>query len=527
LIIETDSSTNQRTAAYNYSRRRDQTLFNNVANTLMVMDLLYFTAIFLTSSDPWISLGLAVLIPAMNVFAVKYEARTGLVLITYTLPLSLIPMLLLTYISGVNSPAWFMAFGVITATNIIYPFKKMIIPLIIGFIGCALLGTWYAGGSFFHLAIIAIALVSISAVLNRVFVFLSSQMHRLRDEITEREQAVEALNLSEARYQAVVEGIDEVISRFTADGTLKFVNEAYCHLFGKNQQQLIGQSVYLHIPSKEIPVLKDYFASFMPVQPRSSIKNTVKNAAGDIRFFEWSNSATFDTDGNITEILSVGRDVTERYEAEKALKEKEKTLQHQVVELKYSEERLEAQAAELVTLAENLEAAKQEMQHLANHDSLTGLPSLRLCKDRLNTTLASDRRNDTRTAVLFIDRDGFKNVNDTLGHNAGDVVLKTVAQRPISSIRDVDTAARIGGDEFILVLPECANKEGAATVAQRIINIVSEPYSIDGEAVHIGASIGIAFSPTDGDTPDDLLRNADASMYVIKKQGKNNYGFFS
>lgn len=114
-----------------------------------------------------------------------------------------------------------------------------------------------------------------------------------------------------------------------------------------------------------------------------------------------------------------------------------------------------------------------------------------------------------------------------MGHDVGDTVLKDVAEGLKSSIREVDTAARIGGDEFILILPKARDNDAIAKVAQKIIVKISEPFPVEGGIANIGASIGIAFSPDDGNTPDELLRNADSSMYAIKKQGKNNYGFFS
>lgn len=205
----------------------------------------------------------------------------------------------------------------------------------------------------------------------------------------------------------------------------------------------------------------------------------------------------------------------------------EKTLKYQVVELRGKEERLQTQAVEMAVLSQGLKDAKEKMEHLANHDALTGLPSLRLCNDRLESALAIGRRSNCQTTVLFIDLDGFKVVNDSMGHKAGDKVLEEVAKRLKSSIREVDTAARIGGDEFLLVLPDTGDKDSIVKVAKKIIGIISAPFVFDNREAHIGASIGIAISPADGTTVDELLRCADESMYKIKKGGKNNYGFYS
>lgn len=217
----------------------------------------------------------------------------------------------------------------------------------------------------------------------------------------------------------------------------------------------------------------------------------------------------------------------DRHRQEEIIKSGEERLKNQIVELRYSEDRLEAQAQELVAITENMHGVQEEMKFLANHDALTGLPSLRLLKDRLESAIAGNKRNDTQTALLFVDLDGFKVVNDSMGHEAGDVVLKNVAERLKSTIRDVDTAARIGGDEFVLVLPGAGERDDLAIIGQKIIDGISEPYTVNDKVARIGASIGIAVYPNDGDTADLLLRKADESMYVIKKSGKNNFGFCS
>jgi len=228
-----------------------------------------------------------------------------------------------------------------------------------------------------------------------------------------------------------------------------------------------------------------------------------------------------------TQYIELEREIGERKRVEEALLKSEDQLKMQIVDLKDRENRLANQGEELVAMAEDLHAAKQEMQFLANHDALTGLPSLRLCKDRLASAMTSDKRSKSRTAVLFIDLDGFKAVNDSMGHEAGDTVLKEVAQRLKSVIRESDTAARIGGDEFILVLPSCEQKDAAGKIARKVIDSLALPIPVNDQVASIGASIGIAFSPDDGETADVLLRNADESMYAIKQSGKNNFGFRS
>ena len=168
---------------------------------------------------------------------------------------------------------------------------------------------------------------------------------------------------------------------------------------------------------------------------------------------------------------------------------------------------------------------EERIQHLASHDALTGLAGLRLANERLVWSLGLARRNKGLTAVMFIDLDGFKSVNDTLGHEAGDFVLKAIARRIASCTRETDTVARIGGDEFILIATALRSKTDAAEIAGKIIRTVSEPVLFDGQKTAVGASIGIALFPLDSEDKDELIRKADAAMYQVKAAGKNAFGF--
>ena len=167
--------------------------------------------------------------------------------------------------------------------------------------------------------------------------------------------------------------------------------------------------------------------------------------------------------------------------------------------------------------------AEEKVQHLANHDELTDLPTLRLGKDRLSGSIALARRNKTSVALLYVDLDGFKGVNDSLGHKAGDLLLNKVAERLQQSVRETDTVARIGGDEFIIVLTQIGEKGNAVMFAKKVIERLTRPIRIDAQDVNISASIGIAFYPEHGETPDELINQADGAMYVVKRKGENSY----
>lgn len=174
-----------------------------------------------------------------------------------------------------------------------------------------------------------------------------------------------------------------------------------------------------------------------------------------------------------------------------------------------------------------LEAAKAHAQHLADHDALTALPNRRLLEDRLTQALALSYRNQKNTAVMFVDLDRFKLINDSLGHAVGDALLKQVASRLVAQLRIGDTICRIGGDEFVVVLPEVKRSSDVAHVAQKVIEQLSQPVVIEERELLVSCSIGIAIYPDDGRDAESLIRNADAAMYHAKELGRANYQFFT
>lgn len=160
--------------------------------------------------------------------------------------------------------------------------------------------------------------------------------------------------------------------------------------------------------------------------------------------------------------------------------------------------------------------------HQATHDGLTGLSLPHLARDRLNHAIQRARRDQSRAALLFIDLDGFKAVNDTHGHDAGDFVLTTVAQRMLSTIRAVDSASRQGGDEFMVLLGGLTTAEDAAAVADKLVQAIAHPMVYQGQALQVSASIGIAVFPDHADSVETMMKQADSAMYQVKKSGKNS-----
>jgi chemotaxis family two-component system sensor kinase Cph1 len=165
--------------------------------------------------------------------------------------------------------------------------------------------------------------------------------------------------------------------------------------------------------------------------------------------------------------------------------------------------------------------AQQRVTELALHDNVTGLPNRLLLSDRTRQAIASARRQQSGFALIYVDLDGFKSINDTLGHNAGDRALKTIAGRLLDCMRDSDTAARVGGDEFVVLLPGVADRETAVALAEKLLHAINRPINIAGGGQWLGASLGIGIFPADGADLDRLMHNADKAMYRAKSAGGN------
>ncbi len=200
---------------------------------------------------------------------------------------------------------------------------------------------------------------------------------------------------------------------------------------------------------------------------------------------EWYNTPLVDPGGRIVGFASLVQDVTERLNTERTI------------------------------------------HYMAHHDALTGLPNRRLMQDRLNQAIMQARRKQRHVAVLFLDLDRFKLLNDTLGHDTGDYILKDVARRLSACVREVDTVSREGGDEFVVVLPDLERPENARIVADKILREFSRPVEIAGQDIHITTSIGIAHYPSDATDVNHLLKHADSAMYQAKDSGRNTVRFFT
>lgn len=221
--------------------------------------------------------------------------------------------------------------------------------------------------------------------------------------------------------------------------------------------------------------------------------------------------------------IYITEDITERRSAQEALlrarDELEQRVQERTSELALANAHLQAEIQER-------KLAEQQIRYLANHDALTSLPNRRLLEDRMTQAMEMARRNGNQIAVLFLDLDHFKPVNDRYGHRVGDLLLQAVAARLRSLLRAVDTISRVGGDEFVIVLPEMQSTTAACETAQRVLSAMAQPYVIEGHSMTVTPSIGISLYSTDGADAETLLTAADAAMYYAKEMGRGNFQLF-
>lgn len=253
-----------------------------------------------------------------------------------------------------------------------------------------------------------------------------------------------------------------------------------------------------------------------------NVEYRIHRSDGALRWIREQGTALKSSSGEVIQSIGVLQDITEQTNTEQSLREARDTLEAMV---KSRTRKLADTVKQLKEQVKEREKIAAELDFLANHDALTGLPSLRLCKDRLDHSLAEARRTRQMSAVMFLDLDGFKEINDEHGHEFGDLVLKVTADRIKAEIRETDTVARIGGDEFVIILSSLPDLQIVERIAASLIQQIAQPIHIEKAEVSVSVSIGISLYPENGTTAEQLIRSADKAMYQIKRQGKNDYGF--
>lgn len=281
------------------------------------------------------------------------------------------------------------------------------------------------------------------------------------------------------------------------------LNDAYCKFIGHPLEALIDKCDYDFFPKREADIFWQQDQLVFYSGTATEHEEQFTDALGTMHFIATKRSLHKDAAGNLF-LVGVIRDITERKRIEEELKRTAADLLQSNTELKLSENRL---------------------RYLAHHDTLTGLPNRQLFHEHLNQSLAWARSNNLLVVLLFIDLDGFKQVNDTLGHDNGDRLLKTVAQRLAGCLRSSDIVSRLGGDEFTVILPGIPRKQVAARVAEKILATLSEVFVLEGQTIFVTASVGISVYPLNASDSETLIKHADAAMYRAKQLGKNRYEF--
>ena len=304
------------------------------------------------------------------------------------------------------------------------------------------------------------------------------------NEISQHIKAPKPTRQFESRVASILQTITDGIIMTDEIGTIEDINPAAEKMFGVSKQEAVGKNVRIFFNADE--------QESQDATPSQHFKMEEALNLGELREAEAARAdgTTFPIEITISNIdegdggrkfIGVMRDITAR-------------KQH-----------------------------FEQIEFLAHHDALTALPNRRLFHDRLTQALVVAARRKSRLALMFIDLDKFKFINDTLGHEAGDIVLKSVAMRLLGRVRASDTVARVGGDEFVVILDDVGGSENAAQIAKGMIATLRTPIEAGGEQCVVGASIGIAMYPEDADTAMDLLSRADDAMFRVKDAGRNNY----
>ncbi len=306
-------------------------------------------------------------------------------------------------------------------------------------------------------------------------------------DITAFVRASESNRMREQRISQILKTVAEGIVSTDETGVIEEFNPAAEKMFGIPRQRAIGQNVNILMPAFNRPEHDEHISHYLTTGD-SKILGELREVEGvrdkgEIFPVEICVSELLEEGGN-RRFIGVMRDITDRKKWEENIK------------------------------------------FLAHHDALTKLPNRHLFEDRLKHSLSKAERNKANLAVMFIDLDKFKPINDTLGHEAGDIVLKGVAERLNTRVRASDTVARVGGDEFVVILEDVADRAAAANVAKDMIASLTEPFEAGGKTCSVGASIGIAMFPEHATNDAELLRCADETMYRVKASGRNNYLFY-
>ncbi len=307
----------------------------------------------------------------------------------------------------------------------------------------------------------------------------------ISEDITEHKSNLEKLQKSEARLRAILDNVPYLIWQKDMDGRFVAVNKAFFNTTGQAHiQEVLGKTDLDLWPQKLAEKYRADDAEVLSTR-KQKLTEEMFTDKGEIHWVETFKAPIMDRDGNLLGTTGFAQDVTTRKNAE------------------------------------------GKIRHLAHYDPLTDLPNRTLFSDRLQQALAIAKRDRSRLALMFIDLDKFKPINDELGHHVGDLLLKEAAKRMQDSVRESDTVARIGGDEFVVLLPIIEMEQDAVLVADKIRGALNQPFVLVGKALNISSSTGIAVYPEHGKDETQLMKNADIAMYYAKENGRNSVRLYS
>lgn len=292
-----------------------------------------------------------------------------------------------------------------------------------------------------------------------------------------------ALHAAEAKYRLIAENAGDLIAMLDREGRRLYASPSFQPYFF-DEQVAPGVDSFAIVHPEDRERIRQTFIETVETGEGRRAEFRCISKDGKIHHFESEGDPVRDASGRVSHVVVVSRDITER------------------------------------------RAAEERVRYLAHHDSLTGLPNRSLFSERVGHALAHARRHDTRVAVMFVDLDRFKIVNDSLGHDVGDRLLKLVAERMQTCLREEDTVARLGGDEFAVLINDADDAPTLAMIAQKVIDALCVTMQLDEHELSVGASIGISVYPDDGDSAEMLLKHADMAMYQVKGAGRNHLRFY-
>jgi diguanylate cyclase (GGDEF)-like protein/PAS domain S-box-containing protein len=306
----------------------------------------------------------------------------------------------------------------------------------------------------------------------------------IRSDITARKQIEDELKRSEEKYRIIAENTSDIISIINLDGDFLYLSPSHKRVWEHTVPDEEIHNLFEWIVEDDRDIFAYAIQHAFSTRKEYMVECRINTQRNDVIWTESKINPITDEEGNVTKLLLVTRDVTDRKQSEETI------------------------------------------HHLAYHDALTDLPNRRMYVQQLSKEMMQAKRFQSNLAVLFLDMDRFKDVNDSFGHDVGDMLLIEASKRLQACLKPGDVVARLGGDEFTIMQNQLQDRSEATALAEQIMNQLQRPFELDGHVFNVSCSIGIALYPQDGDNPEDLLKRADTALYTVKSRGKNGYDFF-